>query len=80
MKKKDEISLIHKIIWIPNYFVYPKGFKQWLAMFYNVFLVIAIYRISTTAADNLLPFISMSSYVCHVISFHLTTECIPKYE
>ena len=69
MRKKDETSLIHKIIWIPNYFVYPKGFKQWLAMFYNVFLVIAIYRISTTAADNLLQFLAVVALVFFVFNF-----------
>ncbi len=69
MKKKEEISLIHKIIWIPNYFVYPKGFKQWWAMFYNVFLVIAIYRISTTAADNLLQFLAVIVLVFFVFNF-----------
>ena len=66
MKKKDKTSFIHKIIWIPNYVVYPKGFKQWLAMFYNVFLVIAIYRISTTAADNLLQFLAVVVFVFFV--------------
>ena len=69
MRKKDETSLIHKIIWIPNYFVYPKGFKQWLAMFYNVFLVIAIYRISTTAADNLLQFLAVVVFVFFAFNF-----------
>ena len=69
MRKKDETSLIHKIIWIPNYFVYPKGFKQWLAMFYNVFLVIAIYRISTTAADNLLQFLGVVVFVFFAFNF-----------
>ena len=69
MRKKDETSLIHKIIWIPNYVVYPKGFKQWLAMFYNVFLVIAIYRISTTAADNLLQFLGVVVFVFFAFNF-----------
>ena len=69
MKKKDKTSLIHKIIWIPNYVVYPKGFKQWLAMFYNVFLVIAIYRISTTAADNLLQFLAVVVFVFFAFNF-----------
>jgi len=69
MKKKDETSLIHKIIWIPNYFFYPKGFKQWWAMFYNVFLVIAIYRLSTNAADNFLQFLAVVALVFFVFNF-----------
>ena len=76
MKKKEETSLIHKIIWIPNYFVYPKGFKQWLAMFYNVFLVIAIYRISTTAADNLLQFLAVVVFVFFAFKFFFTLKVI----
>ena len=58
----SKTSFIHKIIWISNYFVYPKGFKLWLAMFYNVFHVIAIYRISTDAADTFLQFLGVVAF------------------
>ena len=50
-------SFFHQIIWIPNYVVKPKGISQWFAMFYNIFLVIAIYRLSS-AADNFIQFLA----------------------
>ena len=61
-------SFIHKIIWIPNYTSRPKGLTQWLAMFYNVFLVIAIYRISTSAADNFLQILGVVAFVFFVFN------------
>ena len=66
MNKK---SFVHQIIWIPNYVVRPKGISQWLAMFYNVFLVIAIYRISSAAADNFLQFLAVVAFVFIIFNF-----------
>jgi len=59
MNKK---SFVHQIIWIPNYVVKPKGISQWLAMFYNIFLVIAIYRLSS-AADNFIQLLGVVAFV-----------------
>ena len=55
-------SFFHQIIWIPNYVVKPKGISQWLAMFYNIFLVIAIYRLSS-AADNFIQLLGVVAFV-----------------
>jgi len=64
----DNKSFIHKIIWIPNFNAYPKGLTRWLVIFYNVFLVIAIYRISTAAADSFLQIILVVAFVFFVFN------------
>ena len=58
----------HQIIWIPNYVVKPKGISQWLAMFYNIFLVIAIYRLSS-AADNFIQLLGVVAFVFGIFNF-----------
>ena len=60
--------LIYKIIWIPNYIANPKGFKEWFAMFYNIFLLIAIYRMSTIA-DNFLKLLGVIVFVYFIFNF-----------
>ena len=55
-------SFLNQIIWVPNYVVRPKGISQWLAMFYNIFLVIAIYRLSS-AADNFIQLLGVVAFV-----------------
>ena len=61
-------SFFYQIIWIPNYVVKPKGISQWLAMFYNIFLVIAIYRLSS-AADNFIQFLGVVAFVFGIFNF-----------
>ena len=61
-------SFFHQIIWIPNYVVKPKGISQWLAMFYNIFLVIAIYRLSS-AADNFIQLLGVVAFVFGIFNF-----------
>ena len=61
-------SFFYQIIWIPNYVVKPKGISQWLAMFYNIFLVFAIYRLSS-AADNFIQFLGVVAFVFGIFNF-----------
>ena len=61
-------SFLNQIIWVPNYLVKPKGISQWLAMFYNIFLVIAIYRLSS-AADNFIQLLGVVAFVFGIFNF-----------
>ena len=73
MEKKDKTSIIRKIIWLPYYDVRkgPKSFKLWWAMFYYVFLVIAIIKLTISAAHNVWQFLAVVGLV------FLFFNCIP---
>ncbi len=65
------MKFIRKIFWIPKYDIKsgPKSFKMWWAMFYYVFLVIAIVKISTSAADNFFQFLGGIGFVILIFNF-----------
>ncbi len=73
MKEKDKISIIRKIILLPYYDVTkgPKSFKLWWVMFYYVFLVIAIIKLTISAAHNVWQFLAVVGLV------FLFFNCIP---
>ena len=65
MKEKDKTSIIRKIILLPYYDVKtgPKSFKLWWVMFYYVFLVIAIIKLTISAAHNVWQFLAVVGLV-----------------
>ena len=71
--KKDKTSIIRKIILLPYYDVKtgPKSFKLWWVMFYYVFLVIAIIKLTISAAHNVWQFLAVVGLV------FLFFNCIP---
>ena len=71
MKEKDKTSIIRKIIWLPYYDVKtgPKSFKLWWAMFYYVFLVIAIIKLTTSAVHNVWQFFAVVGLVFFIFNF-----------
>ena len=71
MEKKDKTSIIRKIIWLPYYDVKtgPKSFKLWWAMFYYVFLVIAIIKLTTSAVHNVWQFLAVVGLVVLIFNF-----------
>ena len=71
MEKKDKTSIIRKIIWLPYYDVKkgPKSFKLWWAMFYYVFLVIAIIKLTTSAVHNVWQFFAVVGLVFFIFNF-----------
>ena len=62
---KKFLGILHKIIWLPYYDVKkgPKSFKLWWAMFYYVFLVIAIIKLTTSAVHNVWQFFAVVGLV-----------------
>ena len=71
MKEKDKISIIRKIILLPYYDVKkgPKSFKLWLVMFYYVFLVIAIIKLTISAVHNVWQFFAVVGLVFLFFNF-----------
>ena len=71
MKEKDKTSIIRKIIWLPYYDVKkgPKSFKLWWVMFYYVFLVIAIIKLTISAAHNVWQFLAVVGLVFLFFNF-----------
>ena len=71
MKEKDKTSIIRKIILLPYYDVKtgPKSFKLWWVMFYYVFLVIAIIKLTISAAHNVWQFLAVVGLVFLFFNF-----------